>query len=383
MLDVATLLAVATCLCFIVGLLFLLSWRQAPRTRALAIWGVGHLLAAVASVLLAGQGTLPDLVSIGLANALMLGAFGLMWSGARSFEGRRTPLAALAAAPALWCAACAVPAFLASSSGRVMLVAALAAVPCGLTAREIWRGRGEPLVSRLPAAALTASEALLFVVRIPLTALRPPSEPYPLTLPGMGALVLLGLLYTVALAFLFLALAKERLEWQQRLSALTDPLTGALNRRGLEQAAACVLAGGPATLLLLDLDHFKRVNDTYGHGVGDEVLVACAAAMPGCLPPRAVIGRLGGEEFACLLPDGEGAGEIAEAIRRAVAALRLERAPDLHVTASIGAARGGSELQCLIARADRALYRAKRGGRNRVAWDPDRVGPPPDLDLAS
>ncbi|MGY2047095.1 diguanylate cyclase [Methylobacterium sp. JK268] len=382
-LDASTLMAVTMFVTLIVGLLFLLSWRQARQTPALAHWGAAHLLGALGSALISGRGQIPDLLSIGLANAVILGGYGLIWSGARSFEGRGTPGAALLAGPLLWAACCLVPAFYASMTARIVLASALASLFCGLTAFELWRGRGERLVSRGPAALAMGSESLLYLVRIPVSLALPLPVPNPIDSPWVAILCFAALLYAVATAFLFMALAKERLEWGERMRALTDPLTGVRNRRGLEEGGDALLAAGGATLLLFDLDHFKRVNDTYGHAVGDAVLIGFCAAARALLPPRAVLGRLGGEEFVCLLPADVAAGPVAERIRRAVASSRPAEPPDLRVTVSVGAARGGLPFDGLLARADRALYEAKRRGRNRVVWDEPAPGPGRGLSVAS
>ena len=136
-LDASTLMAVTVFVALIVGVLFLLSWSQARRMRALAILGVAHLLGAAASALLCGRGVIPDILSIGAANAMMLGAYGLIWCGARSFAGRRTPPAWLLAGPLAWLAACAVPAFYASIDARVILASSLGAFYCAAAAAEI------------------------------------------------------------------------------------------------------------------------------------------------------------------------------------------------------------------------------------------------------
>ncbi|WP_407519711.1 GGDEF domain-containing protein [Methylobacterium oryzisoli] len=368
-LDASTLMAVTVFVALIVGILFLLSWSQARRMRALAILGVAHLLGAAASALLCGRGVIPDVLSIGAANAMMLGAYGLIWCGARSFAGRRTPPAWLLAGPLAWLTACAVPAFYASIDARVILASSLGAFYCAAAAAEIWRGRkAEPLVSRYPAALLLASEALLYAVRVPVTLAFPlPRDVPPAATPWVAILCFAALLYTVAIAFLFMALAKERLEREQRLAAQTDPLTGIANRRAFEAQAAALLARGPATLLLFDIDHFKRVNDTYGHGVGDAVLVGFCAVVRALLPADAPFGRVGGEEFACLLPGSIAAGPFARTVLRAVAGMRAESVAGLAVTVSIGGSTGAA-LDDLLARADRALYRAKALGRDRVVF---------------
>jgi diguanylate cyclase len=168
----------------------------------------------------------------------------------------------------------------------------------------------------------------------------------------------------------------ERLEHAQS-EALLDPLTRLCNRRGLERALEELDATGlgGAALLLLDLDHFKSINDTHGHLLGDKVLRAVAQILRANIKGRDVAARVGGEEFAVFLPETSlaGAAALAQRIREAVARLRLRRTDKDeyvvgNITASIGVATGESEdsLHGLIERADEALYAAKRSGRNRV-----------------
>ena len=161
--------------------------------------------------------------------------------------------------------------------------------------------------------------------------------------------------------------------------ALLDSLTGLKNRRGLERAVEDLLrepAGlvGSA-LLLADIDHFKVVNDTYGHVLGDKVIRAVAHVLRSTLKGRDVAARLGGEEFAVLLPQTSlsGAAVVAEQIRGTVAQGRILR-PDGtesigQVTLSVGVAlaRPGDTLEMLLERADTAMYTAKRAGRNRIS----------------
>ena len=156
----------------------------------------------------------------------------------------------------------------------------------------------------------------------------------------------------------------DRIDTERR-AAETDPLTGLLNRRGFD---ARVPEGAPGAMLILDIDGFKGVNDRYGHAVGDTVLRDLAVILTGTLRRRDVLARLGGEEFGVFLPGltiGD-AREAAERLRSAVAGqLRAEVEP---VTVSVGVAiaRAGLSREALIAEADRGLYAAKQGGRNRV-----------------
>lgn len=368
-LDAPTLVTVTVFVTVVMGALYLLSWSQTRRTRALGFLGAAQISGAVAVTLFGLRGFVPDWLSIGLANAVMLAAFGLIWGGARSFEGRRISGSWLAAGPLAWLAACLVPPFYASLGARVILASAIAGLYCALAARTLWHHRGERLPSRAPAAILLASEALLIWTRIPATLILPvppvgtPTEPF-----WVAVLCFVALLYSVAVSVLFMALAKERLEAEQRRVAETDPLTGVANRRALGAEARRALAAGPAALLLFDLDHFKRVNDTFGHAVGDAVLVGFCAAAGAVLPEGTAFGRLGGEEFACLLP-GAGAADavaVAETVRHAVAAMRPDLLPDLSVTVSTGIAVGSGEFETLLGLADRALYQAKAQGRDRV-----------------
>ncbi len=164
--------------------------------------------------------------------------------------------------------------------------------------------------------------------------------------------------------------------------ALTDPLTGLRNRRGLERAleerrdAAQGLKG--VSLMLADVDHFKRINDEFGHLAGDQVLQAVARTFHTRTKGCDIAARLGGDEFAVLLPEttAEGALALAEQIR---AALQRERVASIAqgayvhtVTLSVGIAHcdAGGSLDSLIQRADLALYAAKRAGRNRVCTAP-------------
>ena len=168
-------------------------------------------------------------------------------------------------------------------------------------------------------------------------------------------------------------------EANQRLAEVsrTDDLTGLANRRAFLAACEAELlrarrSGRPFSIVLGDVDHFKRVNDTWGHAVGDGVLRAVAEAVRGALRQQDLVARWGGEELILLLCEtgATGAGRAAETVRAAVEALRVEAGgASIGVTLSLGVAEHdvGSSLDVTIGEADRALYRAKQAGRNRVA----------------
>jgi diguanylate cyclase (GGDEF)-like protein len=169
---------------------------------------------------------------------------------------------------------------------------------------------------------------------------------------------------------------RKTLEVELRILATTDPLTGAYNRRRLLELGEyeCLREARNRrgmSLLALDIDHFKRVNDSHGHGVGDETLVRFVQACSSCLRAMDTLGRSGGEEFAVLLPETvlADASEVAERMRGAVERCVMNAALDtFRVTVSIGVAqlREGESFEALMARADLLLYGAKDAGRNRV-----------------
>jgi len=165
------------------------------------------------------------------------------------------------------------------------------------------------------------------------------------------------------------------------MAARVDPLTGVFSRRAFNEAAETEMQralryGQPLSLIMVDIDHFKQVNDTYGHTTGDSVLASFAATLAQEVREVDVIGRLGGEEFAVLLPntDVTEALRVAERMRLAVASGNLQADGELlRYTASFGVAAFDPRelsLNRFIDRADAALYEAKRSGRNRVELAP-------------
>lgn len=176
---------------------------------------------------------------------------------------------------------------------------------------------------------------------------------------------------------------KESEERLRRLS-ITDPLTGAFNRRHFFEVAEQEVTrarryGRPIGLLALDIDHFKRINDTHGHAVGDEALRLFTESCRGILRTNDLLGRMGGEEFAVLLPetDTDGARLVAERIRRRTAELAVPAGTaTVRVTVSIGIAScqaGERSVDAMLSCADEALYLAKAAGRNRVIAAPDAL----------
>jgi diguanylate cyclase (GGDEF)-like protein len=190
---------------------------------------------------------------------------------------------------------------------------------------------------------------------------------------------------TCALSYLLLLVAlppvillqRSLMHQQLAAAARTDPKTGLLNATAWQREADAEVAraqrtNSPLALLLVDVDHFKRVNDSHGHLIGDEVLRALATELRQQVRESDVVGRFGGEEFTVLLPgtDADGAESIAERLRTSAANLNISAADArINVTVSIGVAvlgQHGNDLFELLAAADVALYRAKDAGRDQV-----------------
>jgi diguanylate cyclase (GGDEF)-like protein len=175
----------------------------------------------------------------------------------------------------------------------------------------------------------------------------------------------------------FMLMCGDRLNGDLARLAMIDPLTGVYNRRTLASMAESAIDDAqrnarPLALLAIDVDHFKRINDDHGHDIGDEALLGLVALMSESLRPDQVLSRIGGEEFAVLLPgiDAHAAAGIAESLRRHVACSSLvigAIALNLRVSIGVAALGGGTrDLPDLLREADRALYAAKRAGRDRV-----------------
>jgi diguanylate cyclase (GGDEF)-like protein/PAS domain S-box-containing protein len=173
-------------------------------------------------------------------------------------------------------------------------------------------------------------------------------------------------------------LENARILKETQTQAVTDPLTGLNNRRGLMEAgeiefSRALLLNRPFSAIMLDLDHFKTINDTHGHAVGDIVLSEFAKRCRSCIREIDYIGRYGGEEIIILLPDAhmKASMNIAERLRTAIAKKMVQIGEkEINITASLGVAckdENTTSLEMLIARADQAMYIAKHNGRNRVA----------------
>ena len=377
-LDANTLFMVAIYVEALLGLLLLFAWVQNTQIQAVAWWGCAHLMRSGSIVLFGMYGEVSDLISIDLANAILFLSFGVTWTGARVFDNRVPLPAYLLVGPLLWFFVSRVPYFALTLELRVLLSCGIIATYTWLTAYEFWRGRGEPLVSRWPAIFMLFAHGSLFLLRTPLAGMLP-WLPTGQVVQSVWLIVMTfeALLFTISIAFILLAMAKERSEYRLRTVAMVDSLTGIANRRAFLQDGAELTKRHaanpcPAAILLIDLDHFKSINDRFGHAIGDRVLQIFARTAQENIKAPDLIGRLGGEEFAVVFYDigQERAAARAELIRTAFAeaADEVDGYP-VAATLSIGMVFCRSavlDVPELLIQADEALYDAKERGRNRV-----------------
>jgi diguanylate cyclase (GGDEF)-like protein len=385
-LDVQTLSVVTVFVTALLGALLVFAGLQNRSIRAPMWWGSAHIINAVGLGFLTSHGAAPAFVTVDLANALILLGYGLTWTGARVFDGRTIRPWLVLLAPAAWMLLCAIPGFDAALNLRVIVVSTTLAVLALMTADEFWRGRGEPLMSRWPSIFVLLAYAAVLLARVPATLLSPLFAEDALLSSLSFALLAFGtLLFTVVMAFLQLNMTKERTELKHKINSLVDPLSGVANRRAFLDGAAELLQHQhaetePLAVMLFDLDHFKQINDRFGHAVGDTVLQTFARAATSTLGSDTLFARIGGEEFAACMQVGDldEAFAVADRVRRnfAVAAARFGNA-ELSPSVSGGVTLGcdpEAQVVELLSIVDRALYRAKEHGRNRIEVEAQAEG---------
>jgi diguanylate cyclase (GGDEF)-like protein len=354
------------------------------RFEALSTWGWSRQMQAAGWLLLAigGVNVVPERLALPFAYALVIAGVaweaGALWErgGSRRWRSATTPALALALAAFLLC-------YWVDEIGLRALAASLILAAFYLSAAAaLARGWAEASMLRRFLALATALLALVVGARGALVLLAPAGW-------GWMSNELLRQLYSGALYLLMLLggfgwmlLGRERLQDELARLEVVDPLLDVVNRRGFFGALAPWMAlarrpGAPTALLVFDLDQFKRVNDGYGHPAGDVVLRTLVDVCKRQLRDSDQLGRLGGVEFAILLPrtSQDDAAMVAERMRAAIAAtkVKVDRAM-IALTASFGVTtiRADDSSVTLLARADEALRAAKGAGRDRVA-----LAPPP------
>lgn len=345
-----------------------------PRSiRGLGLWAVAHGWVVLSSFLFAGRAIWPDVVTIVMANLAVLTGVVFYHAGIEAFFGRRPAwprwiaLLVLLTPPLYWYALVEP-----SYAARLLIVCPVWAGIFLSMAWQIWRQGPGTFSTRFTVVVLLLHGAVLL--------LRFVSAWAPMDEEGLLTPTLVQSLYTGSNAVMLLALgmglilmAGDRLRAEFEFLASHDALTNVLTRRVFlaaceQELARCRRHGRSMALLLLDIDHFKAINDTHGHQMGDRVLVDFVHRIAALLRRPDQLARFGGEEFVLLLPETslEEAITVAERVLAHVAELREGLPP---ITVSIGVATNRpdeEQIDALLARADKALYKAKDEGRNRI-----------------
>ncbi|MCU0753767.1 MAG: GGDEF domain-containing protein [Xanthomonadales bacterium] len=380
-LDTHTLMVVGMLLCGSVATLLAVTLPRVPAAdrRSLKVWTVGLALQPLAWTLFSVRGNHPDVMLSVVANLLLILGFAQLACAVRIFLGvpeRRALLHGIA------CAAAGVIGLAAALLHNFSALVMLNAVGVSLVLLLMLG----PLLGNLRRAgppewllvAFSLIGTLILGARFVEHWLRPQIgggflEP---SLPDSIA-VAYAAFGPVIVSFAFMLMHQERAHTRLEQLATTDGLTGLLNRRAFEEAARQRIAEAtqarePLGLLLLDLDHFKQINDLHGHQIGDRALQHAGAQLRRMLGAGELAARVGGEELALLLRSPPAVAlQRAEALRRAFeqTALPLDGKPSVPLRTSIGVASlqpGRVELDALMRAADQALYAAKAAGRNRV-----------------
>jgi diguanylate cyclase (GGDEF)-like protein len=399
--DLATLFILLPLVTASIGALFLSAWMRNRETGALGHWTVGFFASAI------GYACISPLIIahneywiyvVGHGAATM--AFGLVWTGARQFNGRGIPWFFLACGLLVWVLvgffppdvapddidnmALAVPLLSVLPHDvaghhlhRVAFFSPLAAAYSLCAMREFQRtASSSSLESAKVLAALCAVAGAYFVVRSVVLWIDIEGVFQDVAREEISLTIVL--LFAILVGFGCIALAKERADVALRRAATRDPLTDAMNRGEFMRRADMLIAaaqtrGTPVSVLALDIDRFKEVNDTHGHPGGDVILMEFARVTMRCLRADDIFGRIGGEEFAVAIAglSAEDTEEVAERIRSSFAGttMTLDGEPvsaTVSIGIAVGRADGGSNIASLIKAADRALYEAKNSGRNRV-----------------
>ena len=371
--DTSTLYLFATMVAGMLGAMLVFFGRQ-ENIAALKWWGTAYLLgAASVAIWTIGGSKLGDTLLLAL-NAVGFAACGMVWNASRVFHGRKPNLPGLVFGAIIWIGvAVALPSL--NTAMRLTVGAAIVAVYAALTASELWNERRRTMQKRWPTIAVPVMHGCVLMLPILLGGLlRPHDETFASSI-WVTAFSIELILYAIGTVFVIFMLVSDRAVTVHKTAASVDPLSGMLNRRGFSEACMRVIereaaAGRPVTVMIFDIDHFKSINDRFGHPAGDEILKLFATVVISNLRISDLSGRIGGEEFAALLPCALEEGVIvAERVREAFEASGIvcEQGP-VDTTVSIGVAGGpaGTELEVLLASADTALYQAKRSGRNRV-----------------
>jgi diguanylate cyclase (GGDEF)-like protein len=363
------------------GLLLGAVWALRRRETSLAFWSAASLCTAAGGFLYCLRGAIPDLLSIAAGNMLMLFTGTLRWAGLRHFDGLPAPRWQYLSLPLILflLSAFSKPLGL-TPDHRTIIVCSCGVSYAILMVLDTLRANRVERLSTRPVFIVASVVSIVLEFLQIATALQDHSSANGNFMAWQGWYPLSMLVFFSTYALLNLGgfmMLFERHEDRLVLAATLDALTSLLNRAGFNQLAErqcrrSARDGQPVSVLVMDLDWFKQINDTYGHDAGDAVLCAFARCARAALRPTDLLSRPGGEEFWALLPvaDLDEAVRIAQRVCDQFRELRvLVEGQAISATVSIGVAEVDTlthSLQATIVRADQALYAAKHEGRDRV-----------------
>lgn len=373
LLEYSSLLLASAVGCAAMSLTLLVSWLANRRDGFLLVWAVSALVIvgsiSTFGMFAADETSVPSL----LPCALLVAGLVIVWGAARMFRSNTLPVRSMVL---LVVALVSIQTglFITSLDGLMFALAnVVATVLLAASAWEYWRARAEKLASLkwlvglyLLISTSIAACAVMILIETPLYLDGAPQN----WAETLNAIV--SIFAVTGIGALSLSLNQERVARDHRTESRTDALTGLLNRRALEDLYGGRQPSDATAVIVFDLDHFKRVNDVHGHALGDEVLRRFTGICQDGLRRGDVAARIGGEEFAVVLPGSviEDALKVAERIRERFSAESIvwdSRAVTCTVSAGVHGGEGGEQtLEALLQHADQALYAAKNKGRNRV-----------------
>ncbi|MCP1207750.1 GGDEF domain-containing protein [Pantoea sp. B550] len=375
-LDIYTLFVCELYVLGFLSIIMVFAWVGSHYDRVLGFTCLSLVFTLIAVFLSSLRSSGLHFLPVAVGNVLVMLAYGGLLNAFRRFCGKPIGTHWLLGA-LLWALLCCFPAFYYSLPKRVLVLCIACVAYTAALIQLVWQARDTLKATFWPAQLLLWIHLLFHLVRLFL------DSAIPSTLPGaIGGsdfsvyVILESILFVIGLTFTILAMVNERMQIALKYSSLHDPLTSVWNRRALfaeaeKIVARCRRQNRPFSAILFDLDHFKSINDRYGHHQGDQILIHFCEIVRGLIPAEGRFARLGGEEFAAIIPAGARDAEAwCEAIRLAVCASQPN---EIAYSVSIGFAtvtHSQQDFVSLLAMADAALYHAKASGRNCTAQHP-------------
>ncbi|WP_370421385.1 GGDEF domain-containing protein [Pantoea vagans] len=375
-LDIYTLFVCELYVLGFLSIIMVFAWVGSHYDRVLGFTCLSLIFTLIAVFLSSLRSSGLHFLPVAVGNVLVMLAYGGLLNAFRRFCGKPIGTHWLLGA-LLWALLCCFPAFYYSLPKRVLVLCIACVAYTAALIQLVWQARDTLKATFWPAQLLLWIHLLFHLARLFLDSAIPSTKPGAIGGSDFSVYVILeSILFVIGLTFTILAMVNERMQIALKHTSLHDPLTSVWNRRALfaeaeKIVARCRRQNRPFSAILFDLDHFKSINDRYGHHQGDQILIHFCEIVRGLIPAEGRFARLGGEEFAAIIPAGARDAEAwCEAIRLAVCASQPN---EIAWSVSIGFAtvtHGQQDFESLLALADAALYHAKASGRNCTAQHP-------------